>query len=147
MLDDAIQMLGRFAWSLGQAFHIHFPAGLFTVCAVSAVFAVICVRKFPASVEVRQRLPLLLIMPGIWIFLGFWGAAFPYFWGSGLPQNPDWMIWVAEAAVILFLIAWLLLFVLLRGARIVTFFFGLWNLYFVLVMGLIAAMSLSGSWM
>ncbi|GJL92962.1 hypothetical protein [Hyphococcus sp.] len=139
-------MIEGFFWSLGQALHVGWPVGFSVVLLVSAVFLVLGWRMYPRDERARRRLPLLFVLPAFWVFIAFWGSAFPYHWGSGKPQNPEWMIHVVEAAMVGFLLFWLGLLVKLKGARIVTLLFGGWNLYFLLVMGLLAAMSLSGNY-
>ncbi|MEZ5893775.1 MAG: hypothetical protein R3C58_11625 [Parvularculaceae bacterium] len=116
-------------------------------CFLQRLLLSVCVSLFPKAGEMRSEpKKLLLLLPGFLDIPRIWGAAFFYDWDSGKPHNPEWMIWVVGAAVALFGLTWIFLLFKLKGARIVTLLFGIWNLYFVLMMGLIAVMSLSGGW-
>ncbi len=147
MSKDLGEVVSRFFWLLGQAFHVGFPLGMLAVAAVTLIFVLLAAWKMPAAEESRRRLPCLMILPALWIFLGVWGAYFAYQWGVDQPKNPDWVSWPIAITIFVFAIAWVFLLIFLKGARVVTLLFGIWNLYFMLVMTLLAAMSISGNWM
>lgn len=145
-MEELFQVMSKFLWTLGQAFFVGSLAGMSAVIGVTMFLAAIGMWRFPTDPRPRKSLVLLGFLPLFWIFLGFWGAIFNYSWGSGEPKNPEWMSNLVVAVSALYLVTWIAFLILLREARVVTLVFGIWNLYLVAVTGLIALMSLSGSW-
>ena len=91
-------------------------------------------------------LPMIVILPAIWIFVGFWGGIFWYDWVGRGPANPPW-VGIPSAVA-----PWLSLLVsgfysIIPGVRLFTVCYAAVNLYFTLAMSLLSAMAISGNWL
>lgn len=146
MVKEIGEALSRFAWLLGQAFFVSAPLLTGLIVGVTLALAFVAAWKFPKDAEARRRLPLLLILPACWLFLGLWGAWFYSDWLTAEVKHPEWVSWPIEYMLGVFAFIWIVLLIYLRGARIVALIFGMWNLYFMLVMTLLTGMSVSGNW-
>ena len=140
-----MRIINRFLWFLDQAFSFG-GVGVIWIIAFTIILFLLAVWKFPKSSEARKRLPLLFILPLIWIFPGLWGAYFWYDWHSDAPPNPGWVQWPLYGSLIVYGVTFIVLLMKMNGARIVTALFGVWNLYFLTAMNLLATMAVTGLW-
>jgi hypothetical protein len=97
----------------------------------------------------RRRLWGLIVgLPAIWLFTGFWGGVF---WLDvsirPLGSNAPWVEYPADAAPLLslgvagFFVWWL------RGARLFALSYSVINIYFAIAMSFLSGMAVTGVWL
>lgn len=145
-MDRLARTFNGFLWFVSQAIAVG-GFGVFVFAAIAIPVVVFSVWRYRKIKTGKSRLAFLLTLPVFWLFEGLWGAYHWYDWQTGGPRNPAWVLRVLDAATLLFLFMWAIFLVWLKGARAFTLAVGFANLYFVLVMWLLATMAITGNWL
>ena len=144
---DIFRTVATFVWFLQQCITV----GGLGILWFAVPFVLLCATlvflflKMPN--EARLRLPVLLTLPVLWMFEGFWGAYFWLEWQNPKAHNPPWTEWIPQYGFWTFLAVALLLLVYLRGSRIFAALFTLMNGYFMLGMSFLSGMAVTGAWL
>jgi hypothetical protein len=135
-LDETIEE--GFWGIMTQVFNVFFDYPLLTFASLVAM-----VWLFPKCEQARRRLIWLLLLPSIWVFVGFWGSYFVH----GRRINPFWVDWPIIAAIPLAAILCVVFIIRMKNGRIFTAIFCIFNLIIIALTSFVSAMSTSGDWL
>jgi len=134
-----------FFWFLSQAVFVGGVGFVYFIVPFLLLVAVL-VRSYIQKKDRQRLLPLIIVLPLIWIFLGLWGG---FFWSepNHVSGNPAWVGYPLQVAPWLFFLLIGFFLWRLKGARLFVVCYALINFYFSATMLLLAGMAISGDWL
>ncbi|GIL38157.1 hypothetical protein [Roseiterribacter gracilis] len=146
-LDAILAPIRALIWFFSQAVQVGGLGAVYFLIPAAIMLAVMAANYMRMDRSLRRRLPIVLLLPLIWILVGLYGGVFWEDSRAGSQPNPAWMIYPIWASMLLSFVLTFGLAAHLQGARPFVVAFGAINTLLTLGVGFMAGMAVTGSWL
>ena len=133
-------------WFLREAIEAGLGNVYFAVALITLAAALVFTFPRDGAFARRRLIAPLVILPAIWLFVGYWGGLF---WRSRDPalHYGDWVQYPGMVGPFLLVLVAAFFIWRLDGARLFVGTYALINLYFTAALSFMSLMAVTGDWL